>query len=426
MGTVDFRGCTIEGATPTALAAYERALAASQAWRVDAGAALETARAEAPRFVMAHVLAAWQLVCGRDARRLAAARPIVADALRLRANERERLHLAALSSVLADDYEGAKARLGRILKESPRDAVALQVAHSLDYVTGDVARMVARVAQALRSWSRGDPGYHAVLAMLAFALAEAGDCGRAEAAARAALELDPLDARACHAMAHVFEMTDRPEAGLRWMADHEPAWAASSSVVTHGWWHVALFQLALGDLDAALALYDARVAGGRSAEVSDLIDRSALLWRIALLRASQGMRWSELADRWSPHIDDGFCSFSDVHAMLAFVGANDCPARGGLEANLQRRQSGRTRHGRTTRQLGLPACRALMAFGRGDDALAIKLLAGLPPLAHRLGGSHAQRDVLDLTLQHAVQRARRSKLRSRPAAARLARFAFQP
>jgi hypothetical protein len=61
-----------------------------------------------------------------------------------------------------------------------------------------------------------------------------------------------------------------------------------------------------------------------------------------------------------------------------------------------------------------------MAFGRGDDAAAIKLLARLPSIAHRLGGSHAQRDVLHLTLQHAVQRARRP---SRWGAPLLARFA---
>jgi tetratricopeptide (TPR) repeat protein len=422
MSTVDLRGCTILGATPTALAAYERALAASLAWRVDDSAPLDTARAEAPGFVMAHALAAWQLVCGRDGRRVAGARPIVAHAVRLPASERERLHLAALSFAVADDFEGAKAQLGRILKRSPRDAVALQAAHSLDYVTGDVARMVARAAQALRSWSRADPGYHAVLAMLAFALAESGDYGRAEDAARAALELDPLDARACHAMAHVFEMTDRPDAGVRWMAEHDAVWATSSTVVTHGWWHVALFHLARGDLDAALTLYDSHVGGG-SDEVADLIDGSALLWRIALRRSASATRWSELADRWSPHIDDGFCSFSDVHAMLAFVGANDWQSARRLEAHLQRCRTLRTRHGQTTRQLGLPACRALMAYGRGDDALAIKLLAGLPRLAHRLGGSHAQRDVLHLTLQHAVQRTRRPKLGMRPA---IAKLAFQP
>jgi hypothetical protein len=49
----------------------------------------------------------------------------------------------------------------------------------------------------------------------------------------------------------------------------------------------------------------------------------------------------------------------------------------------------------------------LIAFGRGNDALATTLLASLPALAHRLGGSHAQRDVLHFTMRRAIERIRR-------------------
>jgi tetratricopeptide (TPR) repeat protein len=420
MTTIDLRGCAINGATPAALDGYERALAAWQAWRHDDDTALQGARRDAPGFVMAHAFAAWQLATTRDVRRVAAARPIVAGALRLPANERERMHLAALSSVLDDDFEGAKARLGRLLGRWPRDAVALGVAHSLDHVTGDVARMRRRVARALPAWLQNDPGYHALLAMHAFALAESGAYARAEDAARAALELHPLDARACHAMAHVFEMTDRFAAGVRWMSGHAGTWATGSTVVTHGWWHVALFHLSARDSERALALYETHVRSERSGEVSDLIDASALLWRIALAGRNPGARWGELADAWSVHIDDAFCSFSDVHAMLAFVGAGDWDRARRLESQLSCRQSFASRYGKTTRQLGLPACRALIAFGRSDDAAAIRLLARLPSIAHRLGGSHAQRDVLHLTLQHAVQRARRPSRWGPPILARFA------
>jgi hypothetical protein len=128
-----------------------------------------------------------------------------------------------------------------------------------------------------------------------------------------------------------------------------------------------------------------------------------------------GTRWIELAAAWAPHIDDRFCSFNDMHAMLAFVGAHDWDRAQRLERALARGQSLPTRHGETTRQLGLPACRALIAFGRGNDTLAATLLASLPAPAHRLGGSHAQRDVLRLTLLRAIERIRR---RARPPAHR--------
>ena len=421
MSGVDARGCSISGATPAALEAYEPALAAFQGWRSGADVELARALQEAPAFVMAHVLQAYLLLCSRDPRRIRSARPVLARAARLPANERERGHLAAIAAVIADDYEGAKARLGAVLRLWPRDALALQVAHALDYVTGDAALMNDRVQAVLPAWSSDLPGYHAVLAMHAFGLEECGEYERAEEAARAALALNAFDARAHHVMAHLFEMTDRADAGVCWMNEHAARWGARTVVATHCWWHLALFHLSQGRSDRALSLYDRRVRAGHSSEIADLIDASALLWRVHLCGSDTGARWVELAAAWAPHIDDAFCSFNDLHAMLAFVGARDWDSAQRLERTLASGQSLPTRHGETTRRLGLPACRALIAFGSGNDILAITLLASLPALAHRLGGSHAQRDVLHLTLLQAIERirrpARRKRLASRPIAA---------
>ena len=410
MNAIDHRGCTVSGAEPAALEAFERALAAFQGWRDGTEAPLALALQQAPAFVMAHVLRAYLLVCSRDPRRVAMARPTLARAAALPANQRERLHIAALAALLDDDdFDVARATLGEVISLEPRDALALQVAHSLDYVAGDVHCMNERVAAALPAWSTDLPGYHAILAMHAFGLEENGRYEEAEASARAALALDPLDARAHHALAHVFEMTGRPDAGEDWLADHADGWAHDTLVATHCWWHRGLFQIALGRPDRALDIYHHHVRAGRSQAVADLIDASALLWRIDLAGCDVGARWLELADAWAPRIDDGFCSFNDLHAMLAFVGAGDWRRADRLVQALRVEYSKRTRHGTTTRLLGLAACRALAAFGRGDDLLAITLLASLPAQAHRLGGSHAQRDVLHLTMQRAVERLREAK-----------------
>ena len=116
MSGVDARGCGISGATPAALEAYERALAAFQSWRSGASVELALAIQEAPTFVMAHVLQAYLVLSSRDPRHVRAARPVLARAAALPANERERLHLAALAAALADDYERAKALLGELLR----------------------------------------------------------------------------------------------------------------------------------------------------------------------------------------------------------------------------------------------------------------------------------------------------------------------
>jgi tetratricopeptide (TPR) repeat protein len=408
MSDADARACPVTGATPAALQAYERALVAFLGWRGGTEEALAQALQQAPGFVMAHLLQGYLLVCGRDPRRVGLARPVLARAAALRANSREQRHLLALAAAIDGDYEAAKAHLGDVLDAHPRDALALHVAHAFDYVTGDVARLHDRVAAVLPAWSAELPGYHAVLAMHAFGLEECGEYERAEEAARDALAQNPANARAHHVMAHVFEMTDRAGEGLRWMNAHIQGWAVDSLVSTHCWWHLALFHLAQGEADRALALYDRRLSAAQADGIADLIDAAALLWRLQLESSTDPRaRWPELAAAWSPRINDGFCSFNDVHAMLAFVGARDWQRALRLERALAAAQWLPTRHGETTRQLGLPACRALIAFGRGDDALATTLLASVPAHAHRLGGSHAQRDVLHLTLLKAIEHLRR-------------------
>lgn len=387
--------------------AYERALAASVAWRGGVDAPLSRALNEAPTFVMAHVLKAYQVLSGRDPRRVRTARLALTNTADLPANARERLHLATIAALLDDDYDSAKRRLGDVLRAHPLDVLALQMAHAFDYVTGDLVRKNGRIALVLPAWSSDVPGYHAVLSMHAFCLEECGEFGLAESMAREALAANPFDARAHHVVAHVFEMTGRPAEGVRWMDEHRVRWSIETVVANHCWWHLALFHLGLGHVDAALAMYDEHLAVDADSEIADLIDASALLWRLHLRGIDTGARWAALAAVWSPHIDDAFCSFSDLHAMLSFVGARDWDRAHRLERSLADAHARHTRYGATTRQLGLPAGRALIAFGRGDDARAIHLLGNLPAVAYRLGGSHAQRDVLHLTMLQAIERIRR-------------------
>ena len=404
----DHRDLEISGATPAARDAFERALDAHLSWRSGAEAHLEHAVRAAPAFTMAHVLSAYFDLCSRDRLRVRQAHAAYITASKLPATPRERLHVAGMGAVLADDFESFKIIVQRLLDEYPRDVLALQVGHALDYLTGDVEGMDARISAVLPAWSKDVPGYHAVLAMQAFGLVESGRYPRAAEQGLRALELDPWDARAHHALTHVYEMTGDATAGLRWMDERRVYWAADTVAATHLWWHGGLFHLAQGRLRAALAVYDEHVRGSRSVQVSDLIDASALLWRVELLDGDAGERWTELAAAWEGHIEDGYCTFNDMHAMLAFVGAKDWRSAQRLENALQRSQSPITRYGETTRLVGLPVCRALMAFGRSDYPRATQALGLLPAFAHRIGGSHAQRDLLSLTLLEAAQRLRRA------------------
>ncbi len=408
----DYRDYAISGATPSATDSFERALALFQSWRSGADSEIVLALRAAPEFTMAQVLGAYLCICSRDIARVHQAQSFHTQAASLPANAREQLHIAAIGAALADDFSAFNATLTELLRRYPRDVLALQVAHAFDYLSGDNASLSGRVAAVLPAWSKDLPGYHAVLAMHAFGLVEAARYDAAADLALEAIRLNPFDARAHHTMAHVHEMTGQPDAGARWMRDRLPFWSIDTTVATHCWWHWALFHLTQGDSTGALALYDRHVRAANSSEVADLIDACALLWRIELQGIYVGARWQELSAAWAPHIADGYCTFNDIHAALAFTGARDWGNAQRLESELKRRQDLAARHSETTRLVGLSACRAIIAFGRAEYARATALLGALPAFAHRIGGSHAQRDVLYLTLLEAVQRMRRAPMHS--------------
>ena len=135
------------------------------------------------------------------------------------------------------------------------------------------------------------PGYHAVLGMHAFGLEETGDYAAAEKSGRDAVELEPRDGWAQHAVAHVMEMQGRQRDGIAWMPDNADGWSRDSFFAVHNWWHVALYHLDLGEIDEVLALFDGPIYGARSRVILDMIDASAMLWRLHLRGIDVGDRW---------------------------------------------------------------------------------------------------------------------------------------
>jgi hypothetical protein len=416
----DCRDHALTGATDKSLPHYETAVREFNLFINDPVASVDKAIAESPDFVMAHALRAWLHLLGTEPAGIPVARAALEAARKHPATAQEQGHLAAIDHLINGRWHASAQAMEDVAIENPRDLLALQVGHQLDFFRGEARMLRDRIARALPAWSNSMPGYHTVLGMHAFGLEECGDYAAAEVCGRTAVALDKRDSWAQHAVAHVMEMQGRQKEGIAWMTDNTEGWSRDSFFAVHNWWHVALYQLDLGNIDEVFKLFDGPIYGAKSRIILEMIDASAMLWRLHLRGIEVGDRWQAVADAWEQHMDAGNYAFNDAHAAMAFVGAGRWES---LARVVVAQKEAMLRNGDNaafTRQVGQPVVRAIMTFGDGNYAATVSLLREVRNIAHRFGGSHAQRDILDLTLIEAALRSSQQSLAQALASERLA------
>ena len=292
----DAQGNPVSGATGEAALLFDQAVEAFNIYRGDPVGLLGQAIAAAPDFAMAHIAKAHLFGLATEPEATKEAQTIVGKAKTLRLSQREASHVAALELLLQGNWTAAAEGLDRHNAEHPHDIVALQCGHLMDFYRASARGLRDRIARVLPKWSPDIPGYSILLGMQSFGLEETADYGRAEEAGRRALDLQPLDCWAHHAVAHVMEMQGRAEDGIGWMIARQPHWSGDDNFFkVHNWWHRALYHLDLGQVDQVFELYDGPIRQGRSMVVLDMVDASALLWRLQLSGHDVGDRWNELA-----------------------------------------------------------------------------------------------------------------------------------
>lgn len=404
----DARDVPLSQATPEALSGYETALTQFQTYVGDPVATLDATLAEAPEFVMGHLFKALALFTTGEKQFVPLAETALALAVpRLPgATERERGLAAATRRFLDGDWDAGCRQLDQVLVEHPRDVMALQVAHLVDFYRGDALNLRNRVSRVLPHWDESVPGYSYVLGMHAFGLEEMNQYPEAEAAGRRALALERKDAWAVHAVAHVMEMQGRIDEGIAWLDSRQGDWAPDNGFAFHNWWHLALFHMDAARYDRALALYDAAIHPEPAQFVLPLVDATALLWRLYLEGVDVGARFETVADEWQARqeTDQGFYAFNDFHAMLAFAATGRQKAISRQLAELAAAAEQGGTNGMMSRDVGLPLAHGAAAFARAQYSVAIESIEPVRDTAHRFGGSHAQRDLLSLTLIEAALR----------------------
>lgn len=408
----DARGVPASGGSAFARDQYEVALRQFQSYVGDPVATLDAALADSPQFVVGHVFRALAMYTMTEKSLLPeVARSLdAAEALQATANDRERGLVEATRRFLEGDWNAGCLALDHVLAEHPRDALALQAGHLMDFYRGDALNLRNRVSRVLPHWNEAVPGFSYVLGMHAFGLEEMNQYAEAEAAARRALSLERRDGWAVHAVTHVMEMQGRVDEGAEWLTSRESDWSPDNAFAFHNWWHLALFRLDAGRYDDVLDLYDARIHPGPAQFALTLLDATALLWRLHLEGVDVGGRFGQVAAEWASRLDQdrGHYAFNDVHAMLAFVATGRVAESDRLAANLALAAAGTDTNATMSRDVGVPLAQAIRAFGAGRYGDAVALLEPVRDIAHRFGGSHAQRDLVTLTLIEAALRAGQS------------------
>ncbi|HUB94998.1 MAG TPA: tetratricopeptide repeat protein, partial [Stellaceae bacterium] len=371
----------------------------------DAGDHLKAALTADPRAIMAQLVKGFflMLFSTRTATARATAAAEAAAALAGDASERERRHLAALNLWTRGALAEATATWHAILQQHPRDLLAVKLGQYGAFYGGDAEAMRAVTGTALAGYDESVPGYSWVLGSHAFSLEEGGAYDAAEAAGRRAVALDPADIWAAHAVAHVCEMQDRIEDGVRWIAGQEGHWGNTNNFRFHAFWHRSLFLLALGRTADVLALYDREVRAESTDDYLDISNAVSLLWRLEETGVDVGGRWAELAQRSRAHLADHCLVFADLHYLIALVAAGD---EDGVEAWRRSSRAHAEASGddaaRVLSEVGLALAEAAIADRRRQWPNVVAALYPVRAAVRAIGGSHAQRDLFDQMLIRAA------------------------
>jgi hypothetical protein len=321
------------------------------------------------------------------------ARPFLerAQARAGQASPREQRFVAAVAAWVDGDVPGAIALLEEQVREHPRDLVALKLAQYHLFNRGDCPGMLRVALQAVAA--AGDVPY--LHGMLAFAWEQCHFLEEAEASARRAIAMRRKEPWAHHALAHVLVTQGRLREGHAFLQDVSPTWTGLNSfMVTHNWWHQALFALDLGRDDEVLAIHDRHVWSEVREYSQDQINAVSLLARAELAGMDVGNRWQDVGHYLAQRAHDHVLPFLDLQYLYGLARAGDVEAARGWLASIEAhalRQDGAD--GVVWQRVCVPAARGLLAHATGDWKTAVEALGHALPRMVEIGGSHAQRDL---------------------------------
>ena len=319
------------------------------------------------------------------------ARPYAERALQAAGNEREKANAQVLAAWVAGDIPRVVQLAEQAAQQWPGDLALIKLGQYHLFNLGDAAGMLRMALHALRH-AEDTPYLHG---MIAFGYEQCHLMPEAEAAARRALEIEPTDPWAHHALAHVMLTQGRVDEGIAFLESVSDDWADLNSFMhTHNWWHLALFYLSRDRMADALAVYDTHVWGREKDYSQDQIGAASLLARMEFAGVDVGARWQDVADHVAKRGADTTSPFLALQYLFALERAQRPEAATLLEA-IETRAATPAHDRLAWEEVALPVARGIAAHARGEAALAARLLGRALPRLQEIGGSHAQRDFFE-------------------------------
>ena len=292
------------------------------------------------------------------------------------------------------------------IAQHPRDVLAVSAAVPTIAFSGvtDIQQEAWELVEGLAP-AYGDHWWY--ISLLAFTRQDQSRFDDAGLLAESALSCEPTSGHAVHAQTHVLYETGQHDTGRAWL-DH---WVAESgraaSHRAHFSWHAALHELALGDTEAVRQRYYTQLAPPTVTGVRALIDSASLLWRWCVTTSDwdAAAGTAAFAGESAPPpvdcvleaagadlVDRPETPFVALHSALAVAAAGDQARLAALRAHCE--ASGEL----TVRTTVATVCDALLAAGERDWGQAARLLTDVLPGLPRVGGSAAQREIVEETL----------------------------
>jgi hypothetical protein len=399
MTAADYLGNPVSTAEPAALAAVDEFVGGFLAYETRAANILKTAAA-APDAPLLNAYAGCLFMLLESPSGPPRAAPFLHRAAAApHANPREAATTFFLAAWHVGDIPAARTLSADIVAQWPRDLAMLKLNQYLAFNAGD-APVMLRVAQGAAAANDDIPQMHG---MLAFGYEQCHLLDDAEAAARRALRLTEREPWAQHALAHVMLTQGRIDEGAAFMAAAAPTWSGLNSfIVTHNWWHQALFLLSQGRDDAVLAIFDAYCWTGDRTYSQDQINAVSLLARLELAGVDVGDRWADVAEHLAARGPDAESPFLALQYLYGLARAGRAEAEPQLDAIRRQAATAPPFSRPVWAQVALPAAEAILAHLAGDHAAAIRGLGPVLPRMAEIGGSHAQRDLFDQILLSSV------------------------